>query len=73
MMSTVLERSSSRKKEVSGLMAQKWRSAGLCKGSDPLIFYPPSEDDDSLAGALVQAVGGDADFSGHEAALPVGK
>lgn len=47
MTSTVLERSSSRK-EVSGPMAQKWRAAGLCKGSDPLVFYPPSEDD-SLA------------------------
>jgi WhiB family redox-sensing transcriptional regulator len=44
----VMERSSSRTKEASGPMAQNWRSAGLCKGSDPLVFYPPSEDD-SLA------------------------
>ena len=47
MVSTVLERSTG-KKEVGGLMAKDWRSAGLCRGSDPLIFYPPSEDD-SLA------------------------
>ena len=48
-MSTVLERSSSsRKKEASGPAALKWRAAGLCKGSDPLVFYPPAEDD-SLA------------------------
>jgi WhiB family redox-sensing transcriptional regulator len=46
-MNTVLERSD-RKKEMSGQAAQKWRAAGLCKGSDPLVFYPPSEDD-SLA------------------------
>ena len=26
-------------------MAQNWRKAGLCRGSDPLVFYPPSEDD----------------------------
>ena len=47
MRSTVLERTI-RVKEVSGPMAQNWRSAGLCRGSDPLVFYPPSEDD-SLA------------------------
>jgi len=46
--STVLARSTG-KKEVCGLMGKDWRSAGLCRGSDPLIFYPPSEDDDSLA------------------------
>jgi WhiB family redox-sensing transcriptional regulator len=45
-MSTVLERSS-RKKDMSGT-AQNWRATGLCKGSDALVFYPPSEDD-SLA------------------------
>jgi len=44
--STVLERS--RTKEVAGLRGQKWRSIGLCKGSDTLVFYPPS-DDDALA------------------------
>jgi WhiB family redox-sensing transcriptional regulator len=43
-MSTVLERTS-RKKDVSGATAQNWRATGLCKGSDPLVFYPPSEDD----------------------------
>ena len=46
MSSTVLERS--RTKEVGGLTAQHWRSIGLCKGSDTLVFYPPS-DDDTLA------------------------
>jgi WhiB family redox-sensing transcriptional regulator len=46
-MSTVLERSS-RKKDMSGSTAQNWRATGLCKGSDALVFYPPSEDD-SLA------------------------
>ena len=45
-MSTVLERS--RTKTVSGPSAQKWRSIGLCRGSDTMVFYPPS-DDDSLA------------------------
>ena len=45
-MSTVLERS--RTKAVSGPAALKWRSIGLCKGSDTMVFYPPS-DDDSLA------------------------
>lgn len=40
----VLERSG-RKKEVGAPMGQNWRSTGLCKGSDPLVFYPPSEDD----------------------------
>ena len=45
-MSTVLERS--RTKTVTGPPALKWRSIGLCKGSDTLVFYPPS-DDDSLA------------------------
>ena len=45
MSSTVLERS--RTKEI-GLNGQKWRMVGLCKGSDTLVFYPPS-DDDSLA------------------------
>jgi WhiB family redox-sensing transcriptional regulator len=43
-MSTVLERSD-RKKEKNGPAGLKWRSAGLCRGSDPLVFYPPSEDD----------------------------
>jgi WhiB family redox-sensing transcriptional regulator len=33
---------------VSGPSAQKWRSIGLCRGSDTTVFYPPS-DDDSLA------------------------
>ena len=47
MTSTVLERAKGMK-EVSGLMGKDWRSAGLCRGSDPLVFYPPSEDD-SLA------------------------
>ena len=47
MSSAVLERSG-RKKEVAGPMAQNWRATGLCKGSDALVFYPPSEDD-SLA------------------------
>ena len=46
MTSTVLERS--RTKEVSGSMGQNWRAIGLCRGSDTLVFYPPS-DDDSLA------------------------
>ncbi len=23
----------------------KWRSIGLCKGSDTMVFYPPSDDD----------------------------
>ena len=46
MSSTVLERSG--RKELSVPMGQNWRNAGLCKGSDPLVFYPPSEDD-SLA------------------------
>jgi WhiB family redox-sensing transcriptional regulator len=45
--STVLERTKG-KREVSGPMGKDWRSAGLCRGSDPLVFYPPSEDD-SLA------------------------
>lgn len=45
-MSTVLERS--RTKTVSGPPAQKWRSIGLCRGSETMVFYPPS-DDDSLA------------------------
>ena len=47
MRSTVLERGS-RPKEVNGPMGQNWRSIGLCRGSDTLVFYPPS-DDDSLA------------------------
>jgi WhiB family redox-sensing transcriptional regulator len=46
MRSTVLERSTTR--EATGPSGQKWRSIGLCKGSDTLTFYPPSEDD-SLA------------------------
>jgi WhiB family redox-sensing transcriptional regulator len=45
-MSTVLERS--RSKGVSGPPAQNWRAIGLCRGSDTMVFYPPS-DDDSLA------------------------
>ncbi len=45
-MSTVLERSPS--KRVSGPPAQNWRAIGLCRGSDTMVFYPPS-DDDSLA------------------------
>jgi WhiB family transcriptional regulator, redox-sensing transcriptional regulator len=45
-MSTVLERS--RTREMSGPMGQNWRAIGLCRGSDTLTFYPPSEDD-SLA------------------------
>jgi WhiB family transcriptional regulator, redox-sensing transcriptional regulator len=45
-MSTVLERS--RTKPASGPSAQKWRSIGLCRGSETMVFYPPS-DDDSLA------------------------
>ena len=44
-MSTVLERS---RTSVSGPSAQKWRTIGLCKGSETMVFYPPS-DDDSLA------------------------
>jgi WhiB family redox-sensing transcriptional regulator len=42
--SMVVERTK-RTKEVGGPMAKDWRAAGLCKGSDPLVFYPPSEDD----------------------------
>lgn len=34
-----------RSREVSPLMGQDWRSVGLCRGSDALVFYPPSEDD----------------------------
>jgi len=45
-MSTVLERSPA--KAVKGPAVQKWRSVGLCRGSDTMVFYPPSEDD-SLA------------------------
>jgi WhiB family redox-sensing transcriptional regulator len=45
-MSTVLERS--RTKAVGTASGMKWRSVGLCKGSDTMVFYPPS-DDDSLA------------------------
>jgi WhiB family transcriptional regulator, redox-sensing transcriptional regulator len=45
-MSTVLERSPA--KAVKGPAGQKWRSVGLCRGSDTMVFYPPSEDD-SLA------------------------
>jgi WhiB family redox-sensing transcriptional regulator len=45
-MSTVMERS--RTKEVSESTGQKWRAIGLCRGSDTMVFYPPSEDD-SLA------------------------
>jgi WhiB family redox-sensing transcriptional regulator len=44
-MSTVLERSRTKTASVS---AQKWRSIGLCRGSETMVFYPPS-DDDSLA------------------------
>ena len=44
-MSTVLERSRTKTVSVS---AQKWRSIGLCRGSETMVFYPPS-DDDSLA------------------------
>jgi WhiB family transcriptional regulator, redox-sensing transcriptional regulator len=47
-MSTVLERS--RTKPVSGPSVQKWRTIGLCKGSETMVFYPPS-DDESLAEA----------------------
>jgi len=46
-MSTVLERSRTTK-TASGPSAQKWRSIGLCRGSDTMVFYPPS-DDHSLA------------------------
>jgi WhiB family redox-sensing transcriptional regulator len=46
-MSTVLERSRTTK-TASGPSGMKWRSIGLCKGSDTMVFYPPS-DDDSLA------------------------
>jgi WhiB family redox-sensing transcriptional regulator len=45
-MSTVMERS--RTKKASGSTGQNWRAIGLCKGSDTIVFYPPSEDD-SLA------------------------
>lgn len=45
MSSAVLERRN-RPKEVSGPMGQNWRAVGLCRGSDTLVFYPPSEDDD---------------------------
>jgi WhiB family transcriptional regulator, redox-sensing transcriptional regulator len=45
-MSTVLERS--RTKPAGAPSGMKWRSIGLCKGSDTMVFYPPS-DDDSLA------------------------
>jgi WhiB family transcriptional regulator, redox-sensing transcriptional regulator len=45
-MSTVLERSPA--KTVKGPAGQNWRAIGLCRGSDTLVFYPPSEDD-SLA------------------------
>jgi WhiB family redox-sensing transcriptional regulator len=44
----VVERTK-RTKEVGGLMTKDWRSAGLCRGSDPLVFYPPADEDDSLA------------------------
>jgi WhiB family redox-sensing transcriptional regulator len=26
-------------------MAPSWRLAGRCRGSDPIIFYPPPEDE----------------------------
>ena len=42
-MSMVLERSPA--KTVKGPTIQKWRSIGLCRGSDTMVFYPPSEDD----------------------------
>ena len=48
MTSMVVERTT-RTKEVGGPMTKDWRSAGLCRGSDPLVFYPPSDEDDSLA------------------------
>ncbi len=44
MSSAVLERRN-RPKEVSGPMAQNWRTIGLCRGSDTMVFYPPSDDD----------------------------
>ena len=48
-MSTVLERSRTTTAGApSGMNGMKWRSIGLCKGSDTMVFYPPS-DDDSLA------------------------
>ena len=47
MRSTVLERTS-RTREVTGPVGQNWRSIGLCRGSDIMVFYPPPEDD-SLA------------------------
>ena len=47
MTSMVVERTK-RTKEVGAPMAKDWRAAGLCRGSDSLVFYPPS-DDDSLA------------------------
>ena len=47
-MTMVVERTK-RAKEASGPMTRDWRSTGLCRGSDPLVFYPPSDEDDSLA------------------------
>ena len=44
MTSMVVERTN-RTKEVGGPMAKDWRATGLCRGSNPLVFYPPSEDD----------------------------
>jgi WhiB family redox-sensing transcriptional regulator len=32
-------------------MAQSWRMQGRCRGIDPAIFYPPTEDDASAAEA----------------------
>jgi WhiB family redox-sensing transcriptional regulator len=34
--------------EVKLPMALAWRAKGSCRGSDPMVFYPPS-DDDALA------------------------
>ena len=51
MTSMVVERTNrtTRTKEVGGPMAKDWRATGLCRGSDPLVFYPPTDEDDSQA------------------------
>jgi len=35
-----------RKEEVRAPMGQDWRAVGRCRGSDPRVFYPPSDDDE---------------------------
>ena len=34
-----------RAEEVTRQVANSWRNLGHCRGSDPDVFYPPSEDD----------------------------